>query len=35
MGIIFTSIEILGLTMALYVCRRDALDYEKITIVGN
>ena len=35
MIIIFTSIEILALTIALYVYSRHALDYEKITIVGK
>ncbi len=35
MIIIFTSIEILALTVALYVYSRHALDYEKITIVGK
>ena len=35
MVIIFTSIEILALTVALYVYSRHALDYEKITIVGK
>jgi len=35
MIIIFTSIEILALTIALYVYTRHALDYEKITIVGK
>ena len=35
MVIIFTSIEILALTIALYVYTRHALDYEKITIVGK
>ena len=35
MIIIFTSIEILALTIALYVYTRYALDYEKITIVGK
>ena len=35
MIIIFTSIEILALTVALYIYSRHALDYEKITIVGK
>jgi uncharacterized membrane protein len=35
MVIIFTSIEILALTFALYIYSRHALDYEKITIVGK
>jgi len=35
MVIIFTSFEILALTIALYVYTRHALDYEKITIVGR
>jgi len=35
MIIIFTSIEILALTIALYVYTRHALDYEKITIVDK
>jgi uncharacterized membrane protein len=35
MIIIFTTIEILALTIALYVYSRHALDYEKITIVGK
>ncbi len=35
MVIIFTAIEILALTIALYVYTRHALDYEKITIVGK
>ncbi len=35
MIIIFTSIEILALTIALYVYTRHALDYEKITIEGK
>jgi len=35
MVIIFTSFEILALTIALYVYTRHALDYEKITIVGK
>lgn len=35
MIIIFTSIEIVALTIALYVYSRHALDYEKITIVGK
>ena len=33
--LIFTSIEILAVTIALYVYTRHALDYEKITIVGK
>ena len=35
MILIFTSIEILAVTIALYVYTRHALDYEKITIVGK
>lgn len=35
MVIIFTSIEILALTIALYVYARHALDYERITISGK
>lgn len=35
MILIFTSIEILAVTIALYVYSRHALDYEKITIVGK
>ncbi len=35
MVIIFTSIEILALTFALYIYSRHALDYEKITIAGK
>lgn len=35
MIIIFTTIEILALTIALYVYTRHALDYEKITISGK
>jgi uncharacterized membrane protein len=35
MILIFTSIEILAITIALYVYSRHALDYEKITIVGK
>lgn len=35
MVIIFTSMEILALTIALYVYTRHALDYEKITIIGK
>ena len=35
MVIIFTTIEIVALTIALYVYSRHALDYEKITIVGK
>jgi uncharacterized membrane protein len=33
--LIFTSIEILAVTIALYVYTRHALDYEKITIDGK
>jgi uncharacterized membrane protein len=33
--LIFTSIEITALTVALYIYSRHALDYEKITIVGK
>jgi uncharacterized membrane protein len=35
MIIIFTTIEILALTIALYIYTRHALDYEKLTIVGK
>ena len=35
MIIIFTIIEIVALTVALYVYSRHALDYEKITIIGK
>ena len=35
MIIIFTTIEILALTIALYIYSRHALDYEKITIIGK
>ena len=35
MIIIFTIIEIVALTIALYVYSRHALDYEKITIIGK
>ena len=35
MVLIFTSIEIMALTIALYVYSRHALDYEKITIEGK
>ena len=35
MIIIFTCIELIALTVALYVYSKHALDYEKITIVGN
>jgi len=35
MVLIFTSIEIMALTIALYVYSRHALDYEKITIAGK
>jgi uncharacterized membrane protein len=35
MILIFTSIEILAVTIALYVYTRHALDYEKITISGK
>jgi uncharacterized membrane protein len=35
MIIIFTSLEIIALTIALYIYTRHALDYEKITIVGK
>jgi len=35
MILIFTSIEIVALTIALYVYSRHALDYEKITIEGK
>ena len=35
MIIIFTTIEIIALTIALYVYSRHALDYEKITIDGK
>lgn len=33
--LIFTAIEILAVTIALYIYTRHALDYEKITIVGK
>lgn len=33
--LIFTSIEITALTVALYIYSRHALDYEKITIIGK
>ena len=35
MVIIFTSFEILALTITLYVYTRHTLDYEKIAIVGK
>jgi uncharacterized membrane protein len=35
MIMIFTCIEILALTIALYIYTRHALDYEKLTIVGK
>ena len=35
MILIFTSIEILAVTIALYIYTRHALDYEKITISGK
>jgi uncharacterized membrane protein len=35
MILIFTSIEILVVTIALYVYTRHALDYERITISGK
>ena len=35
MILIFTSLALLALTIALYVYTRHALDYEKITIIGK